>query len=310
MPPLHHCRVGSRDSKLAVIQAHLVIKALQDRYPQTTFELITCKTLGDCQLEKRFEEIGTTGLFVKELEMALLANQIDIAVHSLKDMPSMIPDGLKLTPVFTRDDCRDALISKENMLLKDLPAGAIVGTASARRQAQIHRLRPDLLCKPIRGNVQTRLRKMTDEHYDAIILAAAGLERLNQLEALATQCFDPITDCIPSPNQGILAIETRTDHVELADYIDHLTNPTTVFIAQAERALIQATGSGCHTPLGGFAQLNPFNPSQLDVVGILFSTENPSVWVETKQSGALTEAQNLGEQVGKTLLNKLDQAFV
>lgn len=299
-----HCRLGTRDSLLAVTQTTLVYNALKTHWPNLTFSQHPCKTLGDNQLEKRFEEIGTTGLFVKELEIGLLNKDYELAVHSLKDMPSQVADGLILTPVFTRANPCDVLISSSGKKLNELPEKAIIGTASARREAQIKRLRPDLICKPIRGNVQTRLQKLENEAYDAIILAAAGLERLGELNTLATQIFDPITECIPSPNQGILAVEYASEAPNVTEWITPLIDEPTRAIALAERAVIRATGSGCHTPLGAYATIDEATQT-LSITGILFNTKDLSFYTEATTKGAVNDAETLGTWVGEQLLKTL-----
>lgn len=296
---INHCRLGTRDSVLAVTQTNMVQRALAHHWPQLKISQHPCKTLGDQQLEKRFEDIGTTGLFVKELEIGLLDNEYDIAVHSLKDMPSQVGEGLTLVPVFTRANPCDVLISSSGKTLSDLPQGSIIGTASARRQAQIQRLRPDCICKPIRGNVQTRLRKLNEGDYDAIILAAAGLERLGELDILANQQFDPILECIPSPNQGILAVEYASHRHDIAELITPLKVENTTVIAQAERAVIKATGSGCHTPLGAYATIND---EQLSITAILFNQSDSTRWVEHQATGAIKDAEKLGTAVGHYLI--------
>lgn len=241
--------VGSRDSALALAQTSSVCDKLKSQYQGLQIQLKTYKTKGDLNLENPLSELGDKGLFVKELEVALLNNEIDFAVHSMKDMPSAQPPGLVLFSFGPREVPYDALVSQGNVAFRDLPEGAIIGTSSLRRQVLLKRIRPDIQTQVIRGNVQTRLRKLSEGPYDAIVLAAAGLNRLN-LEDVITETFSP-EDMIPACCQGILGVETRADFDP--DFWASFTHTPTHIACQAERAFLGTLQGGCNTPMGAYA---------------------------------------------------------
>ncbi len=240
---------GSRDSALALAQTAMVIKALETRYPKLEISLKTYKTQGDIRLDTALSKIGDKGLFVKELEVALLDGEIDFAVHSLKDMPSVQPEGLVLLPFGERESPLDAFVSKQGLPFQALPPGAIIGTSSLRRGAVLKHLRPDIIVETVRGNVQTRLRKLEEGPFDAIILASAGLHRLD-LSHRITHLF-PAEDMIPACCQGTLGVEIRQEELEAVfqPFIQHEVQVAT----RAERAFLRTLEGGCQVPMAAYA---------------------------------------------------------
>lgn len=246
-------RLGSRESPLALAQTELVKTALQKVWPQLRLEVVTFKTQGDRILDTALAKVGDKGLFVKELEVALLNDEIDLAVHSLKDMPGELPEDLKLVSVLEREDARDVLLSIHNTPFRELPKGAVVGTSSLRREAQLRRRRPDLEFKVIRGNLQTRYRKLEAGEYDAIVLAAAGVHRLGWQDRI-THYFDPWRESIPAVAQGILGVELRHDDHRVAAYLSPLQIHNVEIARKAERALLAMLAGGCQLPLGAYCR--------------------------------------------------------
>lgn len=247
--------VGSRRSKLALTQTNLVIEHLKQLAPSYSFEVKEIVTKGDRILDVTLSKVGGKGLFVKEIEQAMLNKEIDMAVHSMKDMPTVLPEGLIIGGIPKREDHRDVLISKGHVPFKELKSGAIVGTSSLRRMAQLLQIRPDLKIKWIRGNIDTRLKKLETEEYDAIILAAAGLSRMGWAKEVVTEYLD--TDiCVPAVGQGALAIECREDDKELLALLEKYTCSKTAKSVQAERAFLQKMEGGCQVPIAGYAYVN------------------------------------------------------
>ncbi|MDD6072696.1 MAG: hydroxymethylbilane synthase [Otoolea sp.] len=245
-------RIGTRGSKLALAQAEYVQKKLKENYPEHEFELVTVKTTGDTFSNVPMRAVGAKGIFIKELEEKLLDGSIDLAVHSMKDMPAELPEGLMLAKAWKREDPRDVLILREASSLAELPAGARIATGSLRRKYQLLRLRPDLEVPDIRGNVETRIRKMEEQRLDGIVLAAAGLKRLH-LEHRITQYFT-YDEMIPAPAQGALAIEMRTDREEVRTLLRPLEAEADDRAAAAERHFLSLMGGGCHLPVGAIGQ--------------------------------------------------------
>lgn len=245
-----HYRIGTRGSKLALVQSEYVKRRMEEAYPEDTFELVIIKTTGDKVTDKPLAAIGTKGLFVKEIEEALLSGSIDMAVHSMKDMPAECATGLTFAKAWKREDCRDVLILKTAGSFSELPSGAIIGTGSLRRACQLAMLRPDIQFTAIRGNVDTRINKLMDDSYglDGIVLAAAGLNRLGRSSEI-TEYLDPEV-VIPAPAQGVLAIETAEVNTELLDKINALSDDNSDREAVAERTFLRLTGGGCHAPVG------------------------------------------------------------
>ncbi|HEV2881771.1 MAG TPA: hydroxymethylbilane synthase [Pyrinomonadaceae bacterium] len=254
-----HFVIGSRGSKLALWQSEWVKARLEAQRPEAEIRIEVIKTSGDVMLNVPLAVIGGKGVFTKELEEALLAEEIDLAVHSLKDLPTTLPDNLAITAITEREDARDALILREgvaaaNNSLRDLPQGAIVGTSSLRRQAQLKHLRPDVSIKDLRGNVDTRLRKLDEGGYDAIILASAGLRRLG-FERRIDASIDH-AEMLPAVGQGALGIETRAHDPRTTALVSLLEHPPTRAACTAERALLFALGGGCQVPIAAHAVIN------------------------------------------------------
>ena len=249
---MSHFTIATRESRLALWQAEHVKALLEQHGHQVT--LLGMTTLGDQILDRALSKVGGKGLFVKELEVALEQGRADLAVHSLKDVPMALPDGFVLACVMEREDPRDAFVSNHHANLASLPLGAVVGTSSLRRMALVRALRPDLKIEPLRGNLDTRLRKLDEGLYDAIILAAAGLKRLGLL-ARIRDTFEPGA-MLPAAGQGALGIEVRTDRQDVIDALAPLAHPTTWLAVAAERAVSRVMGGSCSMPLAAFATLN------------------------------------------------------
>ncbi|WP_102335759.1 hydroxymethylbilane synthase [Salimicrobium jeotgali] len=244
--------IGSRKSDLAISQTEWVIDQLKQIDPSYEFEIKRISTRGDEILNVTLSKVGGKGLFIKEIEDSMYSKEIDMAVHSMKDMPSVVTEGLSLSSVPVREDHRDAFVSKDNTTLKDLPEGAIVGTSSLRRSAQIKAVRPDVEVKWIRGNIGTRLRKLREEEFDAIVLAAAGLKRMGWTEEVVTEFLDPEV-CVPAIGQGALAIQCRDDDDELRELLAKLNHEYTAATVSAERKFLHDLDGGCQVPIGGYA---------------------------------------------------------
>ncbi|KGX89026.1 hydroxymethylbilane synthase [Pontibacillus litoralis] len=246
--------VGSRKSQLALTQTNWVIEQLKKLDVSYEYEVKKIVTKGDKILDVTLSKVGGKALFIKEIEDAMYNGEIDIAVHSMKDMPAEMPEGLTIGCVPIREDHRDAYIAKGNVLLKDLPEGAIVGTSSLRRATQILSIRPDIQIKSIRGNIDTRLRKLQEEDFDAIILAAAGLKRMGWTDDYVTEYLEPSV-CIPAVGQGSLAIECRQDDEEILQLISQFNDAYTYNTVMAERTFLDLLNGGCQVPIGGYAYM-------------------------------------------------------
>lgn len=244
--------IGTRGSKLALAQADCVRKKLAKAYPDHEFELQVIRTTGDRILDKPLHELGSKGVFVKEIEENILSHKADIGVHSMKDMPSYPAAGLTFAKSWKREDPRDVLILREKSSLEELPEGAVIGTGSRRREFQLKRLRPDIKVAAIRGNVDTRLQKMEAEKLDGIILAAAGIKRLG-MEDRITQYLEE-EEMIPAPAQGVLALEIRQEDMDLLDMLNRFQDEETVLAADAEREFLREIGGDCHVPAGAFCR--------------------------------------------------------
>jgi hydroxymethylbilane synthase len=255
MPATHVPRrmtIATRESALALWQAEHIRARLTELYPATTIGLLGLTTQGDRILDQPLTAIGGKGLFIKELEVAMTEGRADLAVHSLKDVPMDMPAGFTLACIAAREDPRDAFVSNKYLRLSDLPKGAVVGTSSLRREAQLRERLPGLVIEPLRGNVNTRLRKLDEGQYDAIILAAAGLKRLGFASRIASLLESD--ESLPAPGQGALAIECRSERNDIVAALAPLVDRATTLAVTAERAFSRALGGSCHTPLGGYAQ--------------------------------------------------------
>lgn len=286
-------RIGSRDSRLAVVQAEIIRDRIQREHPELELEIITMKTTGDKILGRSLETIGGKGLFVKELDMALRDGRIDIAVHSLKDMPMEIPEELPILAYGKREDARDVLVYRPG--LAALPEHPLIGSSSRRRMLQIKALYPDAHFQGIRGNVQTRLKKLSDEGMDAAILAAAGLNRL-QLQGLAARYFS-VDEMIPAAGQGILAVQGRRDMD--AALLNGIDDAESRVCAEAERAFVKELDGGCTSPIAAYGEMKD---GKILLRGLYYREEDGS-WFKDSGTGVVHEA----EELGRTLARRMRQ---
>ncbi|MDY5481751.1 MAG: hydroxymethylbilane synthase [Veillonella caviae] len=291
----NHIKIGTRKSTLALWQAEFIKSELQRLNPSITVELVHFNTKGDRILEKPLAEVGGKGLFTAELEAAMHAGDIDIAVHSLKDMPTELPQGLTLGAISKREVPYDALISPQYKTLDKLPKGARIGTSSLRRQAQLLHRRPDLKIEVIRGNVQTRLNKIETEGLDGVILAQAGLKRLG-LDHQITQVFTA-DEMIPAVGQGALAIECRADDVEMLDMLSLIDDEPTRLAVEGERSFLNQLNGNCQVPMGVHGTIEK---GQLTLKALIASTDGKTVY-EGELSGPATKSVMLGKNLAKAL---------
>lgn len=292
--------IGSRGSKLALRQADLVRARILAFAPEVKIRVEIIKTTGDLKNDP-LSVIGGKGVFTKELEEALLDQRIDVAVHSLKDLPTIIPENLTVAAISEREDPRDALVlpsGVENKSIQNLPDAAIVGTSSQRRSAQVKHLRRDLTVKDLRGNVDTRLRKLDEGQYDALILAAAGLLRLS-LESRITARVST-DEILPAVGQGALAVETRADDHSTIAIVSTLNHEATRLACMAERAFLHALGGGCQLPI---AALGRVSGNYLTLEGLVASSDGSEV-VRDKLTGAGQDAESLGSKLAQLLLDR------
>ena len=291
-------RIGTRASALALWQAEWVKSELEKEYPGMTVSLTKIKTTGDKILDVPLAKVGGKGLFVKEIEEAMLANEIDIAVHSMKDVPTFFPDGLHLACITKREDARDALLSRNNVKFNDLPRGANIGTSSLRRQAQIMNIRPDFVIHQLRGNVGTRLQKLKEGKFDAIILAAAGVKRLgleaNVAEYLSTEIS------LPAIGQGALGIECRVDDRDLNDMITFFNHTDSRTCVTGERALLRRLEGGCQVPIACYGQVKD---GKLKLSGLVGSVDGKRI-VKDSIEGEPEKAEKLGVTLAEMLLSR------
>ena len=289
-------RIATRKSPLALWQAHFVQSRLQQLYPQLRVELLPMSTKGDKILDSPLAKVGGKGLFVKELEQAILAGDADIAVHSMKDVPVEFPDGLGLSIICERDDPRDAFVSSRFSSMAELPAGSRVGTSSLRRQCQLRASRPDLQILDLRGNVNSRLAKLDAGEYDAILLAAAGLKRLG-LQARITTLLPP-EQSLPANGQGAVGIECCLDDDELLTLLAPLEHGTTRQRVLAERAMNRALQGGCQVPIGAYAELEG---DQLWLRGLVGSPDGRQI-LRAERRGPACAPETLGQALAEQLL--------
>ena len=289
-------RIATRKSPLALWQAHFVQSRLQQLYPQLRVELLPMSTKGDKILDSPLAKVGGKGLFVKELEQAILAGDADIAVHSMKDVPVEFPDGLGLSIICERDDPRDAFVSSRFSSMAELPAGSRVGTSSLRRQCQLRASRPDLQILDLRGNVNSRLAKLDAGEYDAILLAAAGLKRLG-LQARITTLLPP-EQSLPANGQGAVGIECCLDDDELLTLLAPLEHGPTRQRVLAERAMNRALQGGCQVPIGAYAELEG---DQLWLRGLVGSPDGRQI-LRAERRGPACAPETLGQALAEQLL--------
>ena len=294
----HELRIGTRGSQLALFQANWVKGKLIEAHPDLQVTLIKIKTTGDKIQDAPLAKIGGEGLFVKEIEEALIQKRIDLAVHSIKDVPTEFPKGLHLPVITKREDPRDVLISKDGKTLKDLPGGAKIGTSSLRRQAQLLHFRNDLELIPLRGNLDTRLKKLKTMNLDGIVLALAGVRRLG-LESRITEII-PTEISLPAIGQGALGIETRMDDNEVQEKVHFLNDEDSWIAVSAERVFLKKLGGGCQVPIAAFACI--FS-SLLRIDGLVGTIDGKRL-IRHHVKGPIEKAESLGIELAEILLAK------
>lgn len=290
-------RIGTRDSRLARWQTDYVINLLRAAEPDLPVTIIPIKTTGDKVRDVPLEKIGSTGLFTKEIEKALLDNHVDAAVHSLKDLASELPEGLTIGAVPVREDVRDVLISRNAKTLDELPEGARILTGSIRRKAQLLSLRKDFRIEDIRGNVETRLKKFQNSDADALIMAAAGLKRLGLTEHISA--YIPVETMLPAVGQGALAVEVRADDNKTLELCSKIDNKTLHAVAAAERSFLRHLHGGCRAPVGGLGEIRN---DILELVGFAASLDGTSL-VKKFVQGAISDAEDVGRKLAEKILN-------
>lgn len=288
--------IASRESALAMWQARHIQSRLQELYPGMAVEILGMTTTGDQILDSPLAKIGGKGLFVKELEQALADGRADLAVHSMKDVPMNLPEGFAMAAIGEREDPRDAFISNDFASLEDLPHGSVVGTSSLRRQSQLQARLPHLRIESLRGNLQTRLRKLDEGQYTAIILAAAGLKRLG----LASRIRQPISTAlsIPAVGQGALGIEINAARTDLLSILAPLNHPETASCVEAERGMSRALAGSCNIPLGAYAQQHG---NELHMTGFVASVDGKEI-VHEEMRGSASQPEALGQALANKLI--------
>jgi hydroxymethylbilane synthase len=297
-------RIGTRGSPLALAQAGMVrARLMAHGLAAERIEIKIIRTTGDVIRDRPLAEVGGKGLFTKEIEEALIAGTVDVAVHSAKDMPTILPDGLTIAAVLPREDARDVFISRRAASLRELPVGAIVGTASLRRQALVKRARPDLDVVSFRGNVETRLRKLDEGVVDATLLALAGLKRLGLADA-ATEVL-PLDDFIPAVGQGIIALEARSNDAAMRELLTAIAHAETETALAAERAFLAVLDGSCRTPIAGHATVRD---GRLFFSGLIARPDGGAAF-DTTRSGAPADAAALGADAGRELRQRAGADF-
>ncbi|MBA2655256.1 MAG: hydroxymethylbilane synthase [Gammaproteobacteria bacterium] len=297
-------RIATRKSPLALWQANFIKTQIQTRYPEVNVELLGILTTADKMFATPLNAIGGKGLFVKELEQAILEHRADMAVHSIKDMPAELPEGLELTVVCKREDPRDAFVANGFKTLVDLPPHAIVGTSSLRRKAQVLAIRPDLNIEPLRGNVGTRLQKLDNGEYEAIILAAAGLTRLGS--AARINSYFSFNEMLPAAGQGAIGIECRQEDTTLKKYVAFLNDADTAYAVLAERTLNQKLGGSCQFPIAAYAVVN----NQVLSLKAMVGDPNGSCILKTSQEATTAQAEALGYKAAQDLIDQGAEALL
>ena len=292
-------RVGTRGSNLALIQTNWAIDRLKEKFPEVEFEVKIIKTKGDKILHLSLDKIGDKGLFVKEIESQLLEGEIDLAVHSMKDMPAEVVEGLKFAAVPKREDPRDVIILREGLnSFDELPIGATIGTGSKRRKYQLLRKRPDLNIVPIRGNIETRISKIESENLDGIVLAASGVIRAD-LEEKITE-FLPVDLMIPAPAQGAIALEIRENDEELEKMIDAIKDEISQIQTDAERSYLAGIDGSCHIPMGAYCEVDG---EKLILTGIFGDEDGEKITIASLE-GDRDNPKELGSNLAKLVLKK------
>lgn len=300
--------VGSRRSGLALTQSKQFIALLQEKFPDTEFEIKEIVTKGDRIVDVQLSKVGGKGLFVKEIEQALENKEIDMAIHSLKDVPSKLPEQFKIACIPEREDMRDAFLSNNKVLFKDLPAGSIVGTSSLRRASQLKSIRDDITVNWVRGNIDTRIKKMESGEYDAILLAAAGLKRMGWGDSRVTEYFDA-EEFIPAIAQGALGIEIRKDDHELEEMLQAVHSSHDALCTSAERTFLSRMDGSCQVPIGGYATVED---GELYLTGLIMSEDGEEKYLVKKSASDPYELGNLVademEKIGaKEIIDKINE---
>ena len=294
--------VGTRGSNLALIQTNWVVDRLKEANPDIEFEIKIIKTKGDLIKDLPLDKIGDKGLFVKEIEKSLLNKEIDMAVHSMKDMPSYLPEGLKFASSPMREDPRDALIFKEGYKsIDDLPKGAKIGTGSKRRKYQLLKHRPDLEIVPIRGNIETRIKKIETENLDGVVLAASGLKRAGLEEKI--DYYIPTDVMLPAPAQGILALEIRDNDKETENIINSIKDDTTKVQIDAERGFLIGVNGSCHIPMGAYCDIDG---DKIKLTGLYGDGEGKKIIIGS-QEGTIEDAPKIGYELAKSVLKEFEK---
>jgi hydroxymethylbilane synthase len=301
---LREFRIGSRGSRLALVQAHGIIDALKIRDPDAEVALEIIQTQGDRVVDRPLSRIGDSGLFIKEIETALLEHRIDVAVHSMKDVPSRVPEGLALTVTTKRADPRDVLVSRNAGSIEDLPSGATVATGSLRRRSQLLAARPDLEVVDLRGNVPTRLEKFDRSSWEAIVLAGAGLTRLGLSDRI--RAYIPVSAMIPAVGQGALALETRSDDEALRDRLEFLNHEPTALAVAAERSLLARLEGGCQVPIGAHGEIFDGGLVLRGYVGSLDGRKS----IRREIRGPAEEGARLGLELAEAMLEAGADAII
>ena len=294
--------VGTRGSNLALIQTNWVVDELKKANPDVEFEVKIIKTKGDLIKDLPLDKIGDKGLFVKEIEKSLLNKEIDMAVHSMKDMPSYLPEGLKFASSSKREDPRDVLIFKEGYKsIEDLPKGARIGTGSKRRKYQLLKHRPDLEIVPIRGNIETRIKKIETENLDGVVLAASGLKRAGLEEKI--DYYIPTDIMLPAPAQGILALEIRENDEETENIINSIKDDTTKVQIDAERGFLIGVNGSCHIPMGAYCDIDG---DKIKLTGLYGDGEGKKIIIKS-QEGTIEDAPKIGYELAKSVLKEFEK---
>jgi hydroxymethylbilane synthase len=291
-------RIGTRGSQLALYQAKRTRKELAEKFPELTVEIEVIKTKGDKILDIALSKIGDKGLFTKEIESALLDGKVDIAVHSLKDLPTILPNGLKLGAVLERGEFRDALVSKDGRKLSELTPNDTIATSSLRRKAALLKINKDFKIVDIRGNVNTRLRKMEEGHCDAMIMAAAGLQRL-ELGHYITEILEPAV-LIPATSQGVIAIESREGDDRIDSYLKEINHTKTWNAIEGERAFLHTIEGGCQVPVGCFTN---FDGNNFTITGFVASVDGTQFLID-EETGTVETAHETGKKLAQKLREK------
>lgn len=291
-------KIGTRGSKLALTQTNSVVESLKKVAPEIQPEICIIKTSGDIMQDVSLLQIGGQGVFVKEIEEALLSGSIDLAVHSMKDVPGEIPEDLTFAAILPREDVRDVLVTRGKIKFEFLPRGAKIGTGSLRRGAQIKSFMPDVEIVPLRGNIDTRLKKIETEDLTGVILAAAGMKRLGYVQTISQ--FLPVELMLPAVGQGALGLQVRKKDTQLADYCARLNHPKTAAEVTAERSYLKALGGGCRLPIAAYGLMEG---KRLTLEGLVAAPNGTSV-IRDKVWGEAHEAEELGRKLADMIMEK------